>query len=195
MNIVVLGISTGGPNTLRSMFRGLERLDAAMVLVQHMPRFVNAPLSRSLNELTDMDVVVAQHDQTLHHGWVYVAPSESHTRLRDNRTMQLWHGPKVNFVQPSVDVTMQSLQASAIDRLAAVVMTGMGADGAAGLAHVKGLGGTTFAQDERSSVIYGMPAEAVRTGCVDFIMSPAGIARKLSALFGVMRCLPAAGQI
>ena len=132
MNIVVLGISTGGPNTLRSMFRGLERLDAAMVLVQHMPKFVNAPLSRSLDELTDMDVVVAQHDQTLQHGWVYVAPSESHTRLRDNRTMQLWHGPKVNFVQPSADVTMQSLQASAIDRLVAVVMTGMGADGAIG---------------------------------------------------------------
>lgn len=100
-----------------------------------------------------------------------------------NRKVRLHDGDKVNFVRPSVDVAMQSMIATARDRIVGIVLTGMGADGAAGIAHIKRIGGTTIAQDERTSIVYGMPKAAFDTGCVDLVLPPEQIREKLVALF------------
>jgi two-component system chemotaxis response regulator CheB len=128
-----------------------------------------------------MEVRLAQDGDWLREGLVLVAPSEAHCTLQRNQRVRLAPGPKVNFVCPSVDVMMQSVKAPpAGQRLIGVLLTGMGKDGAAGLAHLKRLGALTIAQDEASSAVYGMPAEAVKLGCVDHELAPEGILRLLT---------------
>ena len=116
---------------------------------------------------------------------IYLAPSETHLFLADNKIIRLQDGEKVNYVCPSADVTMKSLAWDLDVLFVGVVITGMGRDGADGIAHIKKIGGTTIAQDEKTSPIFGMPREAIRTGCVDFILQPDAIRRKLIELAGV----------
>ena len=184
MNIVIIGISTGGPKTLRLVFNDLPPLRAAVLLVQHMPRFINDSFCRTLGRGTSMPVELARAHQEIAPGRVLVAPSETHLSLSGNRLVSLSGGEKVNFVCPAVDVTMESLQHRPGDRLVGVVMTGLGRDGANGIAHLKQEGGQTVAQDEASSVIWGMPKAAIDTGCVDHVLSPAMIRRFLVEHFG-----------
>lgn len=187
MNITILGISTGGPKTLQHVFRGLPRLNTCLILVQHMPRFINQSVVHTLGAGTDMDVQLADTGTTLRHGTVYVAPSDFHTVLVGNARLRLVDGEKVNYVRPSIDVTMRSLTAAGGPSLLGIVMTGLGRDGAAGLSHMKSLGATALAQDEASSVIFGMPAAAIETGCVDSVLPPSGIRRMLIEHWGYSR--------
>jgi two-component system chemotaxis response regulator CheB len=112
-------------------------------------------------------------------GAVYLAPSEAHCVLNGNRVLRVVPGPKVNFVCPAIDVTMQSVEAMAFESLTGVLLTGMGKDGAAGLAHLKALGACTIAQSKETCAVHGMPAEAVRLGCVDLKLGPDEIARAI----------------
>lgn len=109
-NIVIIGSSAGGPRILKEIFNGLPRLAGAIVLVQHMPKFINETLSKSLDDICDMTVRVAQFGEQLRSGIVYVAPSELHLELVDNRRIRMFTGSKVNFVCPAVDVTMRSVK-------------------------------------------------------------------------------------
>ena len=185
-NLIVMGISTGGPKTLKRVFGGLPRLDAAIVLVQHMPSFINQSICRTLAGLTSMDVTLAADGQRLESGGVYLAPSEVHLELVNNSRVRLFRGPKVCFVCPAADVLMKSVRRTS-RRLIGVIMTGMGHDGSEGIRHVKGVGGLTLAQDEASSAIWGMPGSAVETGCVDEILSPEGIRDRLIREVGVLQ--------
>jgi two-component system chemotaxis response regulator CheB len=121
---------------------------------------------------------------------VYVAPSEVHLTVVQNRTIRLFSGEKVNFVCPAVDVTMESLTLELGTSLVGVVISGMGSDGARGTAHIKALGGTTIAQDEQTSSIFGMPKEAIATGCVDLVLDPPAIREALIGLVGTIRKVP-----
>jgi len=100
--------------------------------------------------------------------------------LVNNRKIRLFSGEKVNFVCPSIDVAMNSVISRPDDRIVGVILTGMGKDGVQGLAYIKHLGGgITLAQDEASSIVYGMPKAAFETGCVDFVLSSEEIRQKL----------------
>lgn len=179
--LVVIGASTGGTRVLTTLLSGLPRLSAAVLIVQHMPRFINASLTASLSRSSRMPVRLATEGAILAPGEVLLAPSEVHCAVVNNARVRLFAGPKVNYVCPAIDVTMESLRAPAAGgRLIGVLLTGMGNDGAAGLAHVKRLGGVTIAQSESTCAVYGMPAEAVRLGCVDHQLAPEAIIRFLA---------------
>jgi two-component system chemotaxis response regulator CheB len=183
-NIVIIGISTGGPKTLRGFFDGLPLLDASIVLVQHMIKCANISLCETLNSLTEMEVKIASQGELMKPGVVYFAPSEVHLKLMNNKIIQLVDSPKVCYVRPAVDVTMRSIRKTGADNITGIIMTGMGKDGTEGLSHIKSIGGVTFAQDENTSVVWGMPKSAISTGKVDYVLPPAGIRNKLISQLG-----------
>jgi len=185
-NVVVIGSSAGGPRILKELFRRLPLLNCSIILVQHMPKFINDSFTRHLNQLTDMTVKIAENGERIKRGEVYVAPSEQHLELINNKIIRLFRSEKVNFVCPSVDVTMKSLKRMSDGKIVGVILTGMGKDGAEGISHIKAVGGVTVAQDEKTSIIHGMPGEAFKTGNVDLVLPPDKIRDKLIELLGVV---------
>ena len=171
-NLIVIGSSAGGPRILKTIFADFPRINGSIVLVQHMPKFVNDSLVDSIGRTTQMTVKLAENGEILDKGMVYVAPSEVHLELLTNSRIRLYNDEKVNFVCPAIDVTMKSVVKNNNTMLISVILTGMGSDGAQGLAHMKSIGATTIAQNEDTCAVFGMPAEAIKTGFVDFILSP-----------------------
>jgi two-component system chemotaxis response regulator CheB len=182
LNIVIIGVSTGGPIALKELFSGLPPLDAAVVVVLHIAPGMDYRIARGLAAVSSMPVALAEDGAYLRKGNVYLAPGGFHLRLEGNQRIALFEGSRVNYVLPSADVAMQSLQRSRRGKLVGVVLTGMGKDGAEGVRHIKEIGGITLAQDRESSAIYGMPKAAAETGAVDFVSSPAKIGAKLVEL-------------
>ena len=183
--IVMIGVSTGGPIALRRLFAELPPLDAAFVVVLHIPPGMDYKIARGLDAVAAMPVELAQDGEYLRAGQIYMAPGGFHMKLEGNSRVILQVGPRVNFVQPSVDVAMLSLlKPMKRGKIVGVIMTGMGKDGAVGIRHVKEIGGTTIAQHHDSCAIYGMPKAAVETGAVDYVLSPAEMARKLVEILG-----------
>ncbi len=185
-HVVVIGSSAGGPRIVKELFNNMPRLDGAVILVQHMPEFVNKPFCKSLDVLTGLNVQLAVHNDFIKRGFLYIAPSGKHMILKNNSMIQLVEGEKVNFVCPAVDVTMKSLSSEPGMYFTGIVLTGMGKDGAEGISYMKKLGSLTIAQDEQTSVIYGMPKEAAKTGDVDWILPPQQIAKKMIERVGIM---------
>lgn len=182
-NIVVIGSSTGGLKILEQLFPRLSELKAAVLIVQHITPMIDQAFVSSLARVSKMPVSLGKEGQTLQPGQVVLAPGGVHLYLVRNRQIHLAAGEKVNSVCPSIDVTMKTLVPSCGGRIAGVILTGMGCDGAAGIAHIKQIGGITIAQDQQTSVIYGMPKAAAETGKIDFILPTGRIADKLSELF------------
>jgi two-component system chemotaxis response regulator CheB len=169
--LVVIAASTGGPATLmRLMPRFPKDFPAAVVLVQHMPATFTSQLSVQLAEVATMRVKEAEANEALCPGTFYVCPGSAHLRISAAGRLKLDDGPRISGYRPCADVTFESAAAYAGANLVGVVLTGMGSDGAQGVQAVKANHGRVLAQDEASSVIYGMPAEAVRTGAVDQVV-------------------------
>ena len=164
----------------------MPRLNAGVILVQHMPRFINDSLRNTLSMHTDMTLKIAEDSDSIEVGNAYIAPSEIHLELEKNRTIRLCEGEKVNSVRPSIDVAMKSVIKIPKKTIAGVLLTGMGKDGAEGISHIKKIDGITITEDEDSCVIYAMPKAAIATGDVDFIMTPEEIRDKLIELVGVI---------
>jgi two-component system, chemotaxis family, protein-glutamate methylesterase/glutaminase len=183
-NVVIIGVSTGGPVTLRDLFRELPPLNAAFVIVLHITADMDYRIAQGLDAVASMPADLARDGEFLRPGSIYLAPGGFHLELEGNQRIVLRKGPRVNFVQPSADVTMQSLTRPLSGNLIGIVLTGMGKDGAEGLRHIKSIGGVTMAQDQKSSIIYGMPKAALETGAVDFVLPPKRIAAKLVELLG-----------
>jgi two-component system, chemotaxis family, protein-glutamate methylesterase/glutaminase len=183
-NLVMIGVSTGGPMTLKELFSALPPLKAALVIVLHITQAMDYRIAQGLDASASMPVALARDGDFLKAGNVYLAPGGFHLKLDGNHRVSLCEGARVNYVQPSIDVAMQSLIRPLNGEIIGVILTGMGKDGAEGLRHVKRIGGTTLAQDQKSSVIYGMPKAALETGAVDFVLPPKGIAEKLVELLG-----------
>lgn len=184
--IIVIGASAGGPRILKNVFARLPALRCSIILIQHMPQFINESLIQSISECTHMNVLLATDGQKLKDGCIYVVPSEVHAEVIQNRFLRLFKGDPVNYVCPSVDVTMESLMREKGVQHIGIVLTGMGRDGAKGICHIKAIGGMTIAQDEKSSIIFGMPKEAIETGCIDLILSPKEINEKLLQVIDIM---------
>lgn len=183
-NLVLIGSSTGGLKVLEELFVRLPVLKAAVVIIQHITPQVDQSFVASLARVSKMPVFLAQEGTGLQSGQVYLAPGGMHLTLVRNSVVHLNDGEKINSVRPSVDVAMKSVSTPAGIRVASVILTGMGSDGAAGTCHIKQLGGITIAQDQKTSVIYGMPKAAAETGRVDFILPTEQIADKIKSLFG-----------
>lgn len=174
-NIVVIGSSTGGPKLLNEMFREMPVLNAAVVIVQHVPPRFDQAIADRLNELSPMDIKLAASGDVLHNGKGFFAPANSHVRIVNNRVIQLagrdYDKEKLaTCCCPSIDVTMKSLCKSTNGKIIGVVLTGMGSDGAEGIVHIKHIGGITLAQDEASCVVFGMPRVAIATRKVDHVL-------------------------
>lgn len=183
-NLLIVGSSTGGCRVVHDIFARTPFLDAATIIVQHMPKFINFQFARTLSQQTKMKVKLAETGDTLRHGEILIAPSDLHLAIIDNDTVKLFDGPKVNYVKPAIDVTMASLKSNP-GMMVGVILTGMGEDGAAGLMHMKQLGAVTFAQSQSSSAVFGMPGKAIETGCVDYILDPQDIAEGLALHLGL----------
>ena len=183
-NLVMIGSSTGGLKVLEELFPRLPVLKAAVIIIQHITPLVDQSFVTSLAKVSKMPVSLALDGSIIQPGHVYLAPGGMHLTLIRNSVVRLHDGEKVNSVRPSIDVAMKSVSAPGGTRVAGVILTGMGADGAAGITHIKLLNGITIAQDQKTSVIYGMPRAAAETGHIDFILPTEQIADKIKNLFG-----------
>lgn len=181
-NIIIIGVSTGGPIALRRLFAELPPLNAAIIIVLHIPQGMDYRIAKGLDAVSSMPVALAEDGDFLRSGQVYLAPGGYHLLLEGNRRIILAEGERVNFVQPSADLAMKSLSRPLKGQIVGVVLTGMGKDGAEGIRHIKAIGGITMAQDQKSCAIFGMPKAAVETGAVDLVLSPEKIGKKLALL-------------
>ena len=186
-NIIVIGASTGGPKVLSQIFSSLPLLNAAVVIVLHIPSSFDKGFAERLNSISSMNIELAENGSLLERGKVYVAPGGIHLKLVNNMRLELFKEEKVNFARPSVDVTMCSTLKNRAGKLVGVLLTGMGRDGADGITHIKNLDGITIAQDKKTSTIFGMPMEAEKTGNVDFMLPTEKIVEKLIWLAGTVR--------
>jgi len=172
--IVAIAASTGGVQALDSICRQLPAtLPASLLIVQHMPAAFTASFAQRLDRHSPLQIQEAQDGQAVQLGTAYVAPGGQHMTigLEEGQTIiRLLDSPPVNSVRPSADVLMDSAAKVAGARCLGLVLTGMGRDGAEGLAHIKQAGGITLAQDRESCVVFGMPKAAIDKGVVDQVL-------------------------
>jgi two-component system chemotaxis response regulator CheB len=168
--VVALGTSTGGTQALEVVLTRLPRVCPGIVIVQHMPEKFTAEFANRLNGLCQIEVREAQNGDRVVPGRALIAPGGRHMLLRRNGAqyhVEVMDGPLVNRHRPSVDVLFRSVAKCAGANALGVIMTGMGDDGAAGLAEMRQAGARTVAQDEESCVVFGMPKEAIKRGGVE----------------------------
>jgi two-component system chemotaxis response regulator CheB len=170
--IVVLGASTGGPATVMRLAPGFTReFPAAVFLVQHMPASFTSQYAAQLAEFTGIRVKEAEVNEPVQPGTLYICPGGQHLRITPTGRIQLDStSGRINGYLPNIDVTMESAAAYAGAMAIGVVMTGMGNDGAAGAKAIQRAGGLVIAQDEATSVIFGMPAEAIKAANVEQVL-------------------------
>ena len=189
--ILCLGASTGGPQALAALVRRLPRdLAVPLVLVQHMPAGFTAMLAQHLNGLGGPRISEAREGDALRPGHGLLAPGEKHLIFEPHGTAlhaKLSDAPPENFCRPAVDPTLRSLAAARGAGLHAVILTGMGQDGLAGARVVVAAGGTVWAQDEASSVVWGMPGAVVRAGLAQSVGTPDALGEALAARIGPAR--------
>ena len=171
--VVVLAASTGGPATIMRIAPGFTRdFPAAIILVQHMPATFTSQYAAQLAEFTEIRVKEAESNESLAPGTLYICPGGQHLRITPTGRIQLdGTGGRINGYLPNMDVTMESVAAYAGPLSIAAVLTGMGNDGTSGARAIKNAGGLVLAQDEATCVIFGMPAEAIKAGVVDQVLS------------------------
>jgi two-component system, chemotaxis family, protein-glutamate methylesterase/glutaminase len=170
--VVVLAASTGGPATVMRLAPGFTKdFPAAVILVQHMPAAFTTQYAAQLEEFTGISVKEAAANDVLQPGALYICPGGQHLRVSPTARIQLDSATgRLNGYLPNIDVTLESVAAFAGPMAIAAILTGMGNDGAAGAKAIKSAGGIVLAQDEATSVIFGMPAEAIKTGAVEQIL-------------------------
>jgi two-component system chemotaxis response regulator CheB len=170
--VVVLAASTGGPATVMRLAPGFTKdFPAAVILVQHMPAAFTTQYALQLAEFTGIRVKEAEANEPVQPGTFYICPGGQHLRVSPTGRMQLDGATgRIDGYLPNIDVTMESVAAFAGAMSIGVVLTGMGSDGARGAKAIKNAGGYVVAQDEATSVIFGMPAEAIKGGAVDQVL-------------------------
>ncbi len=167
--IIAIGASTGGTQAVTEIITALPESTPGIVIVQHMPPMFTRSFAERLNSLSRLDVKEASTGDRIIRGSVLIAPGNKHMTIRRNGAMyytEIKDGPMVNFVRPSVDVLFSSVAKYVGGNAIGVILTGMGEDGAKGLLEMKGAGAFTIAQDEATSVVFGMPRRAIEMGAV-----------------------------
>ena len=183
--ILAIGASTGGTEAIKEVLMRLPADTPGTVITQHIPAAFSAPFARRMDGVSAMTVCEAEDGQQIVTGHVYIAPGDRHLLVeRDGSryVCRLSDGPPVNRHKPSVDVLFRSVAQNVGGNALCVLLTGMGDDGARGMLEMKEAGAPTIAQDEKSSVVWGMPGEAVKLGCVDDVLSLGRIPARIQAL-------------
>lgn len=169
--LVVMGTSTGGPKALHEVMSSLPSgLNAAILIVQHMPPGFTRSLAQRLDSVSPFRVKEAEDGDIIERGKAYIAPGNYHMEIKfqiDKHVIQLSQAPQVNGHRPSVDVLFNSA-AKVKETKVGVIMTGMGSDGALGMKALKESGVVTIGESAETSVVYGMPKAAFKLGVVDY---------------------------
>ena len=184
----ILGASTGGPKLVEQI---LERLPTAIeakgVVVQHMPKQFTSRFAERLDDASEYAVTEAEEETVIGPGEIAVAPGGYHLEVVGNENghllLECSDSVRKNGVRPSIDVAMCSAAETVDDPLVGVVLSGMGADGAEGIRAISTAGGVTFAQDESTSAVFGIPGKAIETGCVDEVVPADQIPDRLVSAF------------
>jgi two-component system, chemotaxis family, protein-glutamate methylesterase/glutaminase len=182
-DVVALAASAGGLKALSKVLSTLPaEFPAAVVIVQHLDRRHRSLMADILNRRTPLYVQQAQDEDQLKPGNVYIAPPNHHLLVNANGKLSLSQSELIHFVRPAADRLFESLAQSYQNRAIAVVLTGTGHDGAAGVKAIKQMRGVVIVQDQASSDFFGMPGTAIDTGVVDFILPLTEIASALIKL-------------
>ncbi|WP_372626942.1 chemotaxis response regulator protein-glutamate methylesterase [Arsukibacterium sp.] len=180
--IIAIGTSTGGTQALEYVLTALPRVSAGIVIVQHMPEKFTASFAERLNSLCQIEVREARNDDRVMPGLALIAPGGKHMLVKRSGAyykVEVVDGPQVNRHRPSVDVLFRSVARFAGKNATGIIMTGMGDDGARGMKELFDAGAYTYAQDEESCVVFGMPKEAIKLGGVNQVINLSDIARAI----------------
>jgi two-component system, chemotaxis family, protein-glutamate methylesterase/glutaminase len=187
--IIAIGASTGGTEAIKDVLMQLPPDCPGVVVAQHIPKAFSTPFARRMDRLCPMTVCEAEHGQQILPGHVYIAPGDRHLLVvRDGAryVCMLDDGPRVNRHKPSVDVLFRSVAQQAGRNAIGAILTGMGRDGALGLREMREAGSPTLAQDEATSVVWGMPGEAVSIGAAAEVLPLPAIAGRVLELLDEM---------
>jgi len=198
-DVIAIGSSTGGPAALSAVFSALpDCIPVPVTITQHMPKLFVQSLATRLDKESKLTVLVAEDGMVLKPGHVYIAPGEIHmevVRKGVGLATRLVDGPKLHHCKPAVDRTFYSLaKLSPVVRTLAVVLTGMGADGADGAKRIAEARGYVIAQDEASSAVWGMPGSTVKAGAANDVLPLDQIAGALAQIAGERKSLRGGGQ-
>lgn len=180
--VVVIGASTGGTEALRCLLETLPADSPGIVIVQHMPEVFTRAFANRLDSLCKITVKEAETNDTVLRGRALIAPGNHHTLLKRSGAryfVEVKDGPLVSRHRPSVDVLFRSAARYAGSNAVGVILTGMGDDGARGMLEMKEAGAATIAQDEATSVVFGMPNEAIKRAAVDTVLPLPAIAASI----------------
>lgn len=183
--VIAIGASTGGVQALTEVLSNLPASSPGIVVVQHMPARFTASFAERLNACCKVEVKEAADNDTIIPGRVLIAPGGFHTRMRRSGAryfVEVVDGPEVHHQRPSVEVLFESVAKYAGSNAIGAILTGMGADGAQGLLSMRRAGARTLAQDEASSIVFGMPMEAIKCGAAEKVVALPDVARTLLQL-------------
>jgi two-component system chemotaxis response regulator CheB len=183
--VIALGASTGGTEAILAFLREMPIDCYGIIIVQHMPELFTRSFAQRMDSICRISVKEAEHGDSVLRGRCLIAPGNRHMELRRSGARYYVHlddGPPVNRHRPSVNVLFRSVAKFAGKNAIGIIMTGMGADGAAGMLEMKTAGAHTIAQDEESCVVFGMPKEAIKLGGVSKTLPLLRIASYVSSL-------------
>ncbi|MCW3984654.1 MAG: chemotaxis response regulator protein-glutamate methylesterase [Candidatus Bathyarchaeota archaeon] len=190
-HIISIAASTGGPPAVTKVLTSLPADSPPILIVQHMPKGVTKLFAEGLNERCKFTVKEAQEGDRVQARLALIAPGGFHMVVTKEHRIHLTTDPPVNYVRPAADVLMQSMAEVYGAKNVGVVLTGMGSDGARGIKAIKEHGGITIAQDQKTSVVYGMPNVAYQTGCVDVVAPLDKIPRQILKACNSLMQVPA----
>ena len=168
--IVAIGASTGGPQALTYILTRLPQNIPPILIVQHMPEGFTGPFAERLDRMCKFEVKEAEEGDYISKDLVLIAPGGFHMTVSKTGRIHLEDGPLIHYVKPAVDPMMETVAEHYKSRVIGVLLTGSGRDGALGMRRIKEKGGVTIAQDEKTSVVFGMPKAAIEEGCVDIVL-------------------------
>ncbi|WP_119394992.1 protein-glutamate methylesterase/protein-glutamine glutaminase [Salinibius halmophilus] len=181
-SLVAVGASTGGVEALRDLLSVLPANLPPMVVTQHIPEAFSRSFANRLNKICQLTIVEAEAGMRLRPGWVYIAPGSHHLtvhRQGNDYVLALNDGELVNRHRPSVDVMYESISNTYRNSVLAILLTGMGKDGAQGLLNLRRSGFNTVCQDQQSSVVWGMPGAAVALDAAEKVLSLNEISKEI----------------
>lgn len=190
-SLIVIGASTGGTEAIKEILQQLPTCVPGILITQHIPAAFSTHFASRMDAMSALTVCEAQQGQRILPGHVYIAPGDRHLVIARNSLgfyCKLDDGPPVNRHSPSVDVLFRSAISSAGSNTISVLLTGMGQDGAQGMQELRNAGAYTIAQDEKTSVVWGMPGAAVKLGAVNSILPLGQIAGKILTLVRKIKC-------
>lgn len=181
--LITIGASTGGTSALEYLFKDFQKTFPPTIALIHMPQGFTKSFANRLNTICESTVVEAENGMKLENGHIYIAPGgESHITVKSSgsyRSIQLKPGPLYGNHRPAIDILFHSAAKYIGKNCFAVILTGMGKDGAKGIKEIHDNGGFTIAQDEESSIVFGMPKVAIELGGIDKVLPLKEITKKL----------------